>query len=134
MIIADFAFLEYKGASQISKEIRNTAELEQFEIIQERIANQLNYIYGTVTRDNDVGVEIIVSKIELGISLVSIQNETKTGLYIPTWYVDYYIKWSDAEDEVGNGELNTIIFNAIDGSYIEPRVTNEKLMSILSTE
>ena len=127
-------FLEYKGASQISKEIRNTAELEQFEIIQERIANQLNYIYGTVTRDNDVGVEIIVSKIELGISLVSIQNETKTGLYIPTWYVDYYIKWSDAEDEVGNGELNTIIFNAIDGSYIEPRVTNEKLMSILSTE
>lgn len=125
-------FLEYKGASTISREIQNSVELEKFDVIVERIANQLSYIYGTVTRGNGIGVDIVISEIELGVGLISVKNETDIGIYIPTWYVDYYIKWSDQEDIEKNWELNTIIFNAIDGSYIEPRVTNEKLMSMLN--
>lgn len=125
-------FLEYNGASQISRVVKDSAELEQFDTIQQRIANQLNYIYGAVDRDKGIGLDIKITKIELGTSLISVKDETDIGIYIPTWYVDHYIKWSDAEDFEDNWELNTIIFNAIDGSYIEPRVTNEKLMSISS--
>ncbi|MEA4849634.1 MAG: DUF6034 family protein, partial [Clostridiaceae bacterium] len=124
-------FLESSGASQISRVVIDTTELEQFEIIQQRITNQLNYIYGAANRGNGIGLDIKVTEIKLGTSLISVKDESDIGIYIPTWYVDYYIKWSDAEDSEGNGELNTIIFNAIDGSYIEPRVTNEKLMGIM---
>ncbi len=122
-------FLEYYGASQINKVVMDTVELEQFDTIQKRVENQLNYIYGTSTRGNDVGLDIKISDIKLGTSLISVKDQTEKGIYIPTWYVDYYIKWSDADED--EWELNTIIFNAIDGSYIEPRVTNQKIMSIV---
>lgn len=125
--------LWWQGASDISNVAFNSVELEQFDTIEDRIANQLNYIYGTSTRDNEIGLEIKITKIALETSLISAQDETDIGIYIPTWYVDYYIKWSDADDSEKNWELNTIIFNAIDGSYIEPRVTNKKIMSISSS-
>lgn len=126
--------LAWHGASEIIGVAAESAALESFDFIQSRIANQLRYIHanpdGKGSGFEDVGFDIKVIRIELGTSLVSVKDEPGIGLYIPTWYVDYRLKWSD-EDEQSSGlfkEPNTVIFSAIDGSYIEPRATNEEIL------
>lgn len=121
--------LWWQGASEISSTDTESAELEPFEDIKERIANQLNYTLGTQDR-NGFGVEIKVIKIELGISLISVKDQINTGVYIPTWYVSFNSKWSDEEDD--EWITDQIMFNALDGSYIEPRVTNVDLMEMIN--
>ena len=120
--------LMWQGASEISSADNESAQLEPFEEIIDRIANQLNYILGTQDRDG-IGVEIEVTKIELGISLISVKNQINTGVYIPTWYINFKSKWSDENEDGWFSEQ--IMFSALDGSYIEPRITNVELMDII---
>lgn len=61
---------------------------------------------------------------ELGISLVSFYNRPEAGAYIPTWYT-FDRKWI-GEDE-WSPTKSQIMLNAIDGSYIEPRITTADL-------
>ena len=117
--------IKWQGASMIGDVAAQSVALEPFDFIQSRIVDQFKYNQGKPIRD-DVGIDIKITKIELGTSLISVKDEYDTGLYIPTWYVDYHMKWSDV-DEYDN-EICTVIFSAIDGSYIEPRVTNKQLM------
>ena len=119
----------WNGASEISRTVVESAQLEDFDTIQQRITNQLNYICGPGGEDRGVVFEIEISKIELGISLLSVEDETDIGEYIPTWYVTYRCKYADWDDTSWAQEQ--IMFNAIDGSYVEPRLTNEDLMMII---
>ncbi len=119
----------WHGASKLSDVNAESIELKPFDFIQSRIADQLKFIHSNPIR-NDVGADIKITKISLGTSLISVKDEPDAGIYVPSWYVDYYIKWSD-EDSYNN-ELNTVILNAIDGSYIEPRVTDEEILQAKS--
>jgi len=105
--------------------LRLSRALKPFDFIQLQIASQLRFIYSNPIRDDD-GIDIKIIKIELGTSLVSVKDEPDMGLYIPNWYADYQMKWSDADEY--DSEICTVIFSAIDGSCIEPRVTNEQIM------
>lgn len=127
MVITQNGIYEFSwnGASQISSVAMESAELKSFDFIQSRIADQLKFIHSNPVRD-DVGLDIKITKITLATSLISVKDEPESGMYVPSWYVDYYIKWSD--EDAYNNELNTVIFNAIDGSYIEPRVTDEEIL------
>ena len=54
------------------------------------------------------------------------QNEPDEALLIPTWYARYRdVNFSDLYSE-------WILFSALDGSYIEPRMTNEMMEQYLS--
>lgn len=108
------------GASEISSTMIDSAKLESFDMIQQRITNQLSYLWASGERGN---VEIEITEIKLGISMLSIENETQIGQYLPTWYVSY----RDKNDEY-SGDFHQIMFSAIDGSYVEPRITNQDLM------
>lgn len=116
--------LSWYGASIVKKIEHSTVELHAFDEMQKKIAQQLGYMYATHEADG-VGLDIVVTKITLGTSLISDKDLVESGLYIPTWYVDYQLKWQGGKDPF---EQQQIIFNAMDGSYIEPRVTNEDLM------
>lgn len=120
------SYLRLQGASIIKERIASNAVLLPFEQIQSRIAQQLNYVYGTHLNGNNVGLELTVTKIELGISLLTQKDEMDTGVYLPTWYVSFNRKWQDESTDLPSGE---IMFSAIDGRYIEPRVTKQQIMS-----
>ncbi len=120
--------ISWMGASKIESTLAETAELEKFDEIKNRIANQLNFISGTDENANGFGLDIEVNKIELGISLLSEKNKSDVGQYLPTWYVSFKWKWRDQQDSDENWSEDQIMFNAIDGSYVEPRVTNADLM------
>jgi hypothetical protein len=122
--------LRWQGASETNGTGIESVQLEPFETIQERIVNQLNYMYGGANENGRNSLDVKVTNIELGISLISEKDKTDRGLYIPTWYVSYIVKWSDQEDTKANWDKNQIMFNAIDGSYIEPRTTNKDLMEM----
>lgn len=121
--------INWMGASQIKSTLAETVGLEKFDEIKNRIASQLNFVYGTHENANGVGLDIEVDKIELGISLLSEKNKSDVGQYLPTWYVSFKWKWRDQQDSEENWSEDQIMFNAIDGSYVEPRVTNNDLMS-----
>lgn len=117
--------LWWQGASAVSKTDAQSTELKPFTDITDRIAEQLNYIYGTQEKDGN-GLDVSVTKIELGTSLISAKDQTESGVYIPTWYVSFKYKWrNEGESEIDSTKL---MFSALDGSYIEPRVTNNDLM------
>ena len=120
--------INWMGASQIKSTLAETVQLEKFDVIKDRIANQLNFVYGTHENANGIGLDIKVDKIELGISLLSEKNRTDVGQYLPTWYVSFKWKWRDDQDSEKNWNEDQIMFNEIDGSYVEPRVTNADLM------
>lgn len=56
------------------------------------------------------------------------KKHSKIGEYIPTWYVTYENHLINDSTEII--EMEQIMFNAIDGSYIEPRIEQEKLVEI----
>lgn len=75
-------------------------------------------------------MEVQITNVQLGIAMIAVDTEYKEGQYIPCWYIDFKIRWN-----YGNGssswEDEQIIFSAFDGSYIEPRIKDEKLKELL---
>jgi hypothetical protein len=56
--------------------------------------------------------------------MINTANDTNIGRMIPTWQVCYDLK-IDYEDATFVQYHLSTLFNAIDGSYIEPRVEPE---------
>ena len=116
--------LNWKGASTVSRTVADSAQLIDFETIHQRITDQLSYKYGF--SDDDSKIEIEISEVRLGISMISLENRTDVGEYLPTWYVSYRYKGENEDDNAW--QWQQIMFNATDGSYIEPRITVNDLM------
>lgn len=117
--------LWWAGASTITDENPQSVKLEDFDIIEQRIENQLNNLNGSPVNDVDYTTSIKITKIELGTCLLSVKDKPNEGEYIPTWYVSYDLEYSD-DDSI---QEQQIMFSAIDGSYVEPRITNKRIMS-----
>ncbi len=111
----------WRGASAVSRTAVASAELEPFDSIQQRITNQFGYLYGAAENGSDRKLNIDIFNIKLGISMISVKDKPDTGVYIPTWYASYYI---DSDESM----LEQLMFSALDGSYIEPRVSNLEMM------
>lgn len=118
--------LGWGGASELGRTVTGSVKLEDFDTIQERITNQLNYLCATWGEDQGKVLEIKITNIELGVSMLSLEDRTDIGEYIPTWYATYYYKFEDEKDD--KWIMQQIMFSAIDGSYVEPRLSNEELM------
>lgn len=117
--------LYWTGASAIRRTVTESAQLMDFNTINQRITDQLGFNYAYPAEENG-NYEIEISRIELGISMISMENRTDVGEYLPTWYVDYRYKPENEGEDAW--VVQQIMFSAIDGSYIEPRITVNQLM------
>ena len=120
------ASTELKRISSSSIMLKNNTEIKPI------IEKQLTEIYKDHINGKGSHLSIQVVSVNAGLSLISVDENSKIGQYVPSWYVDYRYKWSDAEDIPGNWEQGQIIFNAINGNYIEPRITQDKLNRIIN--
>lgn len=114
-------FMYWRGASTVGRTAVASAELEPFAGIQQRITNQFGYLYGAIENGSDRKMDIDIFNIKLGISMISVKDKPDFGVYIPTWYVSYHI---DSDEST----LEQLMFSALDGSYIEPRVDDLEMM------
>lgn len=112
-----------RGISRIVDTEFESVQLLTFDVMQECIAENLNKMYAQMYADNPYMKGIIeVTSVSLSTSMIADNGQTDEGYYVPSWIVNYTIKMNESEDLVGQ-----IIFNAADGSYIEPRMTAQDL-------
>ena len=71
---------------------------------------------------------VIINRIELCSALVS-EDSVNTGMMIPAWVVHYTLSYS-LNGTVVEDNLYTF-FNAIDGNYIEPRISIYEIKQLL---
>ena len=114
----------WDGASVEIETLTENAMLIDFGQVITRIGQQLKYMCSWTGEGDER--DILVDRITLGLSAISVQNEPDEALLIPTWYARYRdVNFSDLYSE-------WILFSALDGSYIEPRMTNEMMEQYLS--
>lgn len=98
------------------------------------IEAQLAAIYQDHTKGNGVYLDILITDMQPGIALIAGDGGTASGEYVPAWYVSYQYKWNNEADAAENWFSDMIVFDMSDGSYIEPRITEETLHRVLTME
>ena len=73
-----------------------------------------------------------MTRIELGLSMISNEILQDIEKYIPTWHIRFKQKWRDQTDDEYGWDIEQMMLSAIDGNYIEPRITNKDLLRITS--
>ena len=120
-----FYCFDLRGAGREVKKLYDNVQLLPFSDLLERIQAQL--VYQHSYHDESVeSVEVQVNTISLVSSLIDIADHPGYGLLIPSWKVEYQLTlvYKDKEAKIEKVDLSTI-FNAVDGSYIEPRKTKD---------
>lgn len=128
IIIVDekgIAHFDTRGAGRQKSVLFNNVELMAFDDILERIKQQLVYNHAYKDEHTEQN-SVVVREINLSSSLVNVKDRPDVGRLIPTWDVvyDFYEKYTGEEATV---ERCHTYLNAIDGSYIEPRVDFDSL-------
>ena len=116
--------LAWHGATTISSSLVDNATLLNFDEMISRAEEQLK-VQNAYRENNEKKYIVNITHIELKYALLSETDSISTGRYVPVWEVTYTSLWEGATLS------NTwkIYFNAVDGSYVEPRITNTELMS-----
>ena len=120
--------LWWQGAVSTSES--KSVEVEEVEDIKKNIRQQLYQMYGTHKNGVGAGLDIVVERVELGISLIATNNLIHYGEYIPTWYVSYKYKWRSDKDIDNLWSAGQIMFSGVDGRYIAPRVFDSTIRSL----
>ena len=121
------ATIHWQGMARATEQII-PAELLPFEALLSRIAAQLAHL-SPLALQPEWFYTIEVVRWRLGTSLTSIAGEPGAGAMVPTWYITYRETSAQAAGANGYTTERTIAFNALDGSYLEPRITNAMLMA-----
>ena len=120
--------VQWTGAAIVSGVIVENSHFESFETIASRFEKQIFYQLA----GQDVGVDyrflVKCKQINLRYGLLPEKDDDSSGRYVPIWEFVYDFGFENDTEEEMNEEV--MYFNAIDGSYVEPRVTNAFLMSL----
>ena len=128
---AGICYLTLKGACTVTKKLYANVPLLGYDELLDRIENQLFY-HHAFSADGVKNPCITVKEIRLCAALVNVADRPNTGRFIPAFEVAYSYQFTYGDsDDVVKQDLS-MYFNAIDGSYIEPRVNADTLNSILS--
>lgn len=128
---AGICYFTLKGACTVTKKLYANVPLLGYDELLDRIENQLFY-HHAFSADGVKNPYITVKEIRLCAALVNVADRPNTGRYIPAFEVAYSYQFTYGDsDDVVKQDLS-MYFNAIDGSYIEPRVNVDTLNSILS--
>lgn len=129
IIVDDKGIAAYdsRGAGKQNKVLYNNVKLLPFDDILERIKQQLVYNHAYHVESVEEA-SVVVNGIKLGSSLINVKDHPEVGRLIPSWIVDYdYYEKLVGENEPFVYHCH-VFLNAIDGSYIEPRVSNDQMM------
>ena len=96
-----------------------------FDALLERIEKQLKYQHA-YAQEGITDKMCRVTSIELLGSVIAEKDKAGFGLFIPSWRVEYALSYTEYGTEIVL-DGNATYFNAIDGSYIEPRASAEML-------
>ena len=128
---AGICYFTLKGACTVTKKLYANVPLLGYDELLDRIENQLFY-HHAFSADDVNNPCITVKEIRLCAALVNVADRPNTGRFIPAFEVAYSYQFTYGDsDDVVKQDLS-MYFNAIDGSYIEPRVNADTLNSILS--
>lgn len=128
---AGICYFTLKGACTVAKKLYANVPLLDYDKLLDRIENQLFY-HHAFSADGVKNPCITVKEIRLCAALVNVADRPNTGRFIPAFEVAYSYQFTYGDsDDVIKQDLS-MYFNAIDGSYIEPRVNADTLNSILS--
>lgn len=128
---AGICYFTLKGACTVTKKLYANVPLLSYDELLDRIENQLFY-HHAFSADGVKNPCITVKDIRLCAALVNVADRPNTGRFIPAFEVAYSYQFTYGDsDDVVKQDLS-MYFNAIDGSYIEPRVNADTLNSILS--
>ncbi len=125
------AELWWQGVSEVEKEADYSSQPQDFDEIQHIITEQLDEIFKTQENEKGDNLEIKVTKVQLGISLIADKANENQGEYIPTWYVNYEYRWDNIEMIGNDWVTEQIMFSAIDGGYIEPRILDGTIQKFI---
>lgn len=112
--------LIWQGASIIDKASSQEISLLSLDQVPQAIAKTLYKIYGTHRNENGEGLVFEITDIKLGASIISLKGNTESATFVPVWYIYFNERWNNDEEYLGS---NKLILSAIDGSYIEPRIS-----------
>ena len=118
----------WEGAS-IDREHLTAPLLSDTKKLNNGIEEKVKEVFASGIPSEKDKIDLQITNICLGLSLLS--DDKYGAQYVPSWYVSLRYKWNSSEDKEENWQNDTIIFNAINGDYIEPRVTDEKLKRIV---
>ena len=128
---AGICYFTLKGACTVTKKLYANVPLLGYDELLDRIENQ-HFYHHAFSADGVKNPCITVKEIRLGAALVNVADRPNTGRFIPAFEVAYSYQFTYGDsDDVVKQDLS-MYFNAIDGSYIEPRVNADTLNSILS--
>ena len=113
-----------RGLAKQTEVLYENVALLPFDALLERIEKQMVYQHA-FQQDGVTDQAVKISSIALRLAVINIKDKPGYGMLIPSWWVDYVSSYK--QDGVENQFHNTTIFNAIDGSYIEPRAMAEML-------
>jgi hypothetical protein len=93
--------------------------------------NKRMVVQHKLEEDGIENCKVEVKRIRLCNALVAIENNDDWGVSIPVWQITYYFSYDFDGTHVPEEEQTTYL-NALDGSYIEPRINLEELANIYS--
>lgn len=100
----------WDGPLTITK--KTPVNLMPFSDMQERIRDMLYYVFAYDGRD------VLVDYISMNLTLVGVENESDTALYVPAWYI--HCQQDHALMETGKTKIEwVIVLNAIDGGRVQ---------------
>lgn len=118
----------WQGASEISNIEKTAIEIYPFSSIRPGLDDRLWSLHADQDHLEQM-LEVQITNVQLGIAMIAIDSKYEEGQYIPCWYVDYKHRWNFASGS-SYWEDDQVVFSAIDGSYIEPRIKDEKLKEL----
>ena len=113
-----------RGLAKQTQVLYENVALLPFDALLERIEKQMVYQHA-FQQDGVTDQAVKINSIALRLAVINIKDKSGYGMLIPSWWVDYVSSYT--QNGVENQFHNTTIFNAIDGSYIEPRAMAEML-------
>lgn len=124
--------IDYRGAGNQTKVLKENISLLSFENILRRISQQLVYQHAYYDKSIE-DIAIVVNEINMVSSLIDMKDNPNKGIVIPSWHVIYTLTSTGKDGKATHFKLNTL-FSAIDGSYIEPRISMDDIKNIYANE
>lgn len=118
----------WQGATEVITVENSSGELYPFSTIRQGIDERIWSLF--VDKDHvNLKLEVQITNVQLGIAMIAIDSYYEEGKYIPCWYIDFKHRWNYKNGN-SSWENDQIVFSAIDGSYIEPRIKDAKLKEL----
>lgn len=128
----ELMYIDFRSILTTPNVVMDNVRLCEMEEIQSGVEKYMKSAFGWAAQNNVPGSCVVIDSMELFTACVNVKGRTHLGRLIPVWYVSgRYVGTteggSDASGETTSGADFEIpfgyYFSALDGSYIEPRIT-----------